>query len=359
MEKLLRKSEVLYAEPDQEIYDKEFFGFTYGHYGRLLSQSSSWLPQGSNTVHPMQGSPFKSMSQHKLSVAGAVSKALSSHRPSVPARVASSLGLNVASTALPAQRQSFFSGDSSKHQLSMQSKDQLSMQSRALSSPKHHLPARRASILKLNIGSGEQTGQQHALPKTGRTALHFDLSSPPSSVDSRHSSWLSMGNNTVHPFTSNTPQSVHQLSDDTVQPEPAPTKSSQLPSPHRSMLQSRTSSASLPQPNRPLRAFSPVQTSPRAELPRTRSILRSKSSLTAASVFDAGLNMSSSDDGSLAVPEDLIDSAMFLLRDLSLANPDAQVSAMSAEDTKHAQFTIACKIYKACKQGTYYCIFLV
>ena len=65
-------------------------------------------------------------------------------------------------------------------------------------------------------------------------------------------------------------------------------------------------------------------------LPRTKSILRSKSSLTAASMFDGAVSMSGSDeDGSLAVPEDLTDSAMFLLRDATLADPQAEVSGLA------------------------------
>ena len=368
VEKLLQKSEAWNAEPNQEIYDKEFFGFTYGHYSWLVSQSFSWLPKGLNSVRPMQGSPFKTLSKHKLSVGGTVSKASSSHRLSVPARAASSPRLNTASTALPAPWQSFFSGESSKHQLkvhsrnqlSMQGKDQLSVHSSAQSTPKHNLPARRASILKLNVGGDGQSAQKHALPKRGRSALHFDLGSAPSSVDSRRSSWLSVGKNAVHPFADDPPESVHDLSVGTHHPQPASIKpqlpsphrsmlqprlepkgidASQLPSPRSNMLQSRTSSSSVqPQPNMESGAFSSLQTSPRVEISGTRSILRSKSSLTAASLFEAGCSMSSSDDdSSLAVPEDLVDSAMFLLRDTTLANPDAEVSALHAQHAKHTQ----------------------
>ena len=211
VEKLLQTSEALYGDPEQEIIDKEFFGFTYGNYAKLLTESFSHLRLKShNTVHPMPGSPSKLASRRRLSAGNMTGRAESQRRLSVPARVASALKLNVASITLSAQSLSFFSRESSKHKLSMQS--------RAPVSSKHPLPARRPSILT------------HANAARGPSSLRLNPGTSPRSVASGHSSWTSMNKNSVHPLPDQAPLPLAE-----------PKQPSQLLSANRDTLRSRKS----------------------------------------------------------------------------------------------------------------------
>lgn len=295
VEKLLQTSEALYGEPEQEIFDKEFFGFTYGNYAKLLTESFSQLrPKSHNSVHPMPGSPSKSASRRRLSAGNITGRAESQRRLSVPARVASALKLNVASITLSAQSLSFFSGESSKHKLGVQS--------RAPVSSKHPLPARRPSILK------------HASAARGPSSLRLIPGNSPRSAASGRSSWTSMHKNSVHPLPDQAPLPLTE-----------PKQPSQLPSPNRDTLRSRAS-FSVAKSEKHSGMLSALPGSTDSQTARTGRILRSTSSVT-ASVFETARNLSSSDEeGSLAVPEDLIESALFLLRDRTLADLRAEVS---------------------------------
>lgn len=334
VEKLLQAEEDQYGEPDHEIYDKEFFGFTYGNYGKLLSQSFAWLPRTSSTVHPMPTFASKLTSRHSLRFGSTGSKVVSCRRLSVASRVASAPRLNTPSTAWSAQKFGCFSRESSQHKLSMQSitpsfpmelsahhpnsltdegmSQALSMHSTGLFKPKHHLPARRASILKLNTGDVGHSAQQHALPKRFPSALTFGEASNPSSTLSRRSSWLSLSQNSVYPHMSAEPTLKHLQS-------------------KRSVLRFGASVSPQHTPDQPAEESDVLSA---CKLQLTRSVLRSRSSVTAASLFNTALDVSSSeDDGSQAVPDELIESAMFLLRDKTLADPQAEVSCIAWHST--------------------------
>lgn len=306
VERLLQNFEAVHAAPDQEIYDKEFFGFTYGNYGRLLSQSFSWLPSSPSSVHPTPAAPIQSASCRQLKG----SSGMAATKPPFPARVASALRLNVASTAVAAQRLKLSSKAYPQQQ-------ELSVHSTAPLTVGHHLPAKRASILKLNVGStGTALAPKHSVPNQGLSGLKFDLGNMLSRSVSR-ASWLPSRENSVQPLLEDTPP-----------PDSAAKGSSQAHTSSNSTLRSRASFSSQPQSDRHTASADAgaLQSTMATQITRTKSILRSKSSLTAASLFEAGLSIASSDeDGSLAVPEHLIDSAMFLLRDNTLADPQAEV----------------------------------
>lgn len=244
VERLLQKEEALYSEPSQEMYDKEFFGFTYSNYGRLLSQSLT-------TVHPMPGLAARSSSRYKLGLAS-------------------------------------FSG-------------------RSLFSCKLAAHSRTSSAHKLLVASSRSTS--HKLIAASKPA----------------SSWLPgllLRNNAVAPSLDVMQSQSEAKAYSRLAPSSSPRLSTETWQPHRVVSAGPTfeHETMLQQHDREP-GMSPVG------LPRTKSILHSKPSLTAASKSDAGLSMSSSDDdGSLAVPEDLTDSAMFLLRDATLADPQAEVS---------------------------------
>lgn len=199
VETLLQRCEALCGEPQQEIYDKEFFGFTYSSHGNLLSRSFSWLPRSPSAVHPMPSSPHKSASVDQ----GTAGK----------------------------DKSKVFSG---------------------------------------------LAGMMNGAPPT-------------------RSSWLTSRSNSVQPL----PYTALQA--DTAWPS-VDAHASGLPA-------------------------SSISQAHKVHTP-----LRSKSSLTAASLFSAGRPLSSSDeDDALAIPEDLIDSAMFLLRDGTLAEAQAEVCCVLAE----------------------------
>ena len=251
VERLLQKEEALYSEPSQEMYDKEFFGFTYSNYGRLLSQSFSWLPKSATTVHPMPGLAARPISRHKLSPASLSGRSLSNRKLAAHSRTSSTHKLLVASSG------------STSHTLIAASKSASSW-----------LPG-------LLLRNNAVTPSLDVVQSQSEAKAYRRLA--PSS-----SPWLSTETWQPHRVVSAGPTFEHET-----------------------MLQQHDREPGM----------SPVG------LPRTKSILHSKSSLTAVSLFDAGLSMSSSDDdGSLAVPEDLTDSAMFLLRDATLADPQAEVS---------------------------------
>lgn len=247
VERLLQKEEALYSEPSQEMYDKEFFGFTYSNYGRLLSHSFSWLPKSSTTVHPMPGLAARPIS----SPASFSGRSLSNRKPAAHIRTSSTHKLLVASSG------------STSHKLIA-----------AYKSASCWLPG--------------------LLLRNNAVAPSLDVMQSQSEAKA---------------YSRLAPSSSPQLSTETWRPHRVVSAGPTFE--HETMLQQLDREPGM----------SPVG------LPRTKSILHSKSSLTAASLFDAGLSISSSDDdGSLAVPEDLTDSAMFLLRDATLADPQAEVS---------------------------------
>lgn len=221
VEALLQSHEALCSEPQHEIYDKEFFGFTYSSYGNLLSRSSQWLPGSPSTVHPMPSSPQKSASVNQETAGKDKSK--------------------------------LFSG---------------------LAGMLHRAPPIRPS-------------------------------------------WLALRSNSVQPLL------YTALQADTARPSEAA---------HANALSASSNS----------------------QAHKVQTPLRSKSSLTAASLFSAGRTLSSSDeDDALAVPEDLIDSAMFLLRDGTLAKAQAEVCCVLAERVQLQTFRCAPLHVQQLALGTY------
>lgn len=334
VEKLLQRSEALCGDTDHELDDKEFFSFTYG---RLLSQSFSWLPAMSNTVHPMPDSPSKSAARHSLRLGSIGSNTL--QKLPVLSKITSTMRSHIPSETWSIQNFGLLSKALSRHKLSMQSmqpsvparpedsNDELSMHSVGLSSPKHRLPARRASILKLIFGNADPELHHHtacsASPSAlSLSALRCDLGKPPSSTLGQRGSWLNLSQNSVHPLPD---QNLAQGDTESSHPQRASSKRNTL---RFGALDSPLAT------EKPAGDANGLLASPMSPITRTKSILRSKSSLTAVSMFHNALDVSSSeDDSSQTVPDDLIESALFLLRDRTLADPQAQVSCIASYST--------------------------
>lgn len=344
VEKLLQKFQAMYGEAAYDLSDREFLSFTSGSPGRMQSHSFSLLsPRLSNTVHPTSGSPSKSTARRSLRHGSTGSKPFL--KLPILAKVASMLKLAVPSATWSSQSMSMFSSARPALKTSMQStrplspeallpvspkahdaassNSELSMHSVGLSSPKHRLPAKRASILKLGTVTARPSHEQHADARhthsaLSMSALRLKVGSSTSSIASQRPSWLNLSQNAVHPL----PVSHAD--------EAATTSGQALL--HASSTRGRLEVGAHQQ----LAADMPAQeaqgliASRAPYSPRPGGILRTKSSLTAASMFDNALDASSlEDDSSQVVPDDLVEAAMFMLRDKTLADPQAEVNSIA------------------------------
>ena len=296
VERLLQRAEGMYAEPCHEIYDKEFFGFTFGTYAGP-AKSFSWLPKSSSTVHPMPVLAARPPSKHKLSLSRPTSRASSLHRLSVPSLASSLHQLRTSAVA------------ASSHGLIAASK--------AVSKRLLRLSLHRSAIAPLPV-EAEQPGlmsQQQAYSRLDTSSFSHMA---PSQGTSRRRASFSAGPAALSSSAKLQQQQSGGVLDGTKAPLPQT----------KNILRSGSSLAASDAPSESSLQQHGLIPRASSDLPlaRTKSILRSRSSLTAASVFDGALSLSSSDEeGSLAVPEDLIEAAMFLLRDRTLADPQAEV----------------------------------
>ena len=182
--------------------------------------------------------------------------------------------------------------------------------------------SRRSSWLSLHQSSVSP------LPAETQPALADVKQAAYNWLDTKSFSWLPLHQGSVSPLPAEIPQPQEEVKQ-TAYSELETSSLLAKPAASRGVLRPRASlllgSGTPPEGPRPQRG---LQSTASSGVPRTKSNLRSKSSLTAASVFDVGASLGSSDDdNSLEVPEALIDSAMFLLRDHTLANPQAEVGS--------------------------------
>ena len=92
LEKLLQNHEALRKDSDQQVFDEEFIGFNNGTYGRLLSQSFTWLQGTLITAQPPLAPPAQPALQGKVDLG---STALARFRMSLPKKAAAAfLGQN-------------------------------------------------------------------------------------------------------------------------------------------------------------------------------------------------------------------------------------------------------------------------
>lgn len=138
----------------------------------------------------------------------------------------------------------------------------------------------------------------------------------PGTARARRLSWLPASDNSVHPL----PNSAQHVEPDFQR------ISQQTASTADGLVFSAATALQYRIETRPA-APSTLTASTTPHILSPRSILRSRSSVTAAPWFESAESVASSeDDDSLAAPDDLVESAMFLLRDKTLADPDAEVS---------------------------------
>lgn len=277
VDKLLQKAEALDGSAT-EPGDKAFFGSSYSNYSLMLSQTLAWLTKGSTTVHPLPNATAQQLPTRELS---------SARLPGVPKR---RIRLSASQ-----QKQSLH-----RLRLGVNSllKASLHAASKAVPDMMSWLSLRSGSVMPLP----EALQSASSLAK-GYSRLDTTAFDGPSGVSTA-----------MHTEATADTLAISQNRQDTAGLVPGFTCT-------KSILRSKSSRA-------PHQGHQLI-TAPSAGLPRTKSILRSKSSLTAASVFDRALSISSSDgEGGLWVPEDLTESAMFLLRDPTLADPQAEVCCL-------------------------------
>ena len=198
--------------------------------------------------------------------------------------------------------------------------------------PSPALPRRSRSFRKLSIPSLSLMPLS-VLPKRTKSARKLDNASsdapsPSPSPLSKQFSWMSLGQGSVHP----TPAAAsHPQAEAKLKKHGGPLASSFLPigiSKTAPQSQLPTSARSVTEPA--AGQHSMLTKSSITALPRAKGILRPQTSVVPPSIFDSGLRLSSSDEeGSLAVPEDLIESALFLLRDKTLANHYSEVRSIA------------------------------
>lgn len=284
VDKLLQKAEALDGS-GTEPGDKAFFASSYSNYSLMLSQTLAWLTKGSTTIHPLPDAMTKQVPTQELSTA---------RLPGIPRR----------RVRLSASQQK-----QSLHRVRLGVNSLL----------KASLHAARKAVPDMMSCLSLRSGSVMPLPEALQSAS--SLARGYSRLDTTAFDGPSGMGTAMHTEATADTLDISQHRQDTAGLVPGFTR-------NKSILRSKSSVAQ--------HQGHQLAAAPSAGLPRTKSILRSKSSLTAASVFDRALSMSSSDgEGTLWVPEDLMESAMFLLRDTTLADPQAEVWLLGT--TSHSQ----------------------